>query len=122
MDELRVKLRQAEELYESNEKKYQDWLVEKEDLSELRDHLQKELSSYMSLNSDLKIHKENMELEFSDKLKRNEEMLLSNSLQIQEKENQVGHDLGRPTPKLFSQFADYFLCFLSDKRLESQDK
>lgn len=72
--------------------------------------MQRELNSYMSLNSDLKIHKENMELEFSDKLKRNEELLLSNTLQIQEKENQVRKQLCCERKKAQVSISITFLC------------
>ena len=67
----------------------QQAILDKTDLDEVKNDLQLQLQSYMSRLSDLKIHKETLELELGQEIQQLQDKLQTNQATISEKEELV---------------------------------
>jgi hypothetical protein len=89
IESLKVKLNELETEFASKNEMIQTWEAEKDDAIQQRNGMKEELYSYMNSLSELKIHKENLEMEFTSKLRINEEKQKSILFSLEEKDNQV---------------------------------
>jgi chromosome segregation ATPase len=89
LDSLREQLKNTEADLENQQQFAQKWTEEKDDIIEHKKELEKELYDYMNRYSQLKIHKENIELQFQNQLSTAEEKLKSNKISLDTKDDQI---------------------------------
>lgn len=89
LDFLKEKLSEKERVNSDLQEINETSAAKTKSLTEERDLVQTELYSYMSRFSDLQIHKENLEVEFTEHKTRTEEKIHSLTFSIKAKDAQV---------------------------------